>query len=127
MEMSVVTELATDGEYAEAGLRHVVHEAVAALDGFGLRGRSPLHIRRALSVWPHSGRLSVDDADRVVLLLTTKCVTCGWAVELIPGRPEPAWRHVDQPDDPHEPTPADLQTGWNSGTCGATPSLTARQ
>ena len=91
-----------------SGLRRVVHRAVGALEAFGIRGRSPLHIRQALSVWPHSAGLSADDADRVVLLLTTRCATCERPVELVPGEPEKLWRHVDvAPGPPHRAAPAE--------------------
>jgi hypothetical protein len=103
------------------GLRKEVQRAVAALEAFGLRGRSPLHIRRALSLWPHSSELSVDDADRVVLLLITRCTACGWSIELVPGKSDSGWRHVDEPSGPsHRPVPEEesMTSGWNSGSCG---------
>jgi hypothetical protein len=103
------------------GLREEVQRAVAALEAFGLRGRSPLHIRRVLSLWPHFGELSVDDADRVVLLLITRCATCGCSIELVPGRTDRVWRHLDEPPGPsHCPSPEEepMTSGWNSGSCG---------
>lgn len=90
---------------APNGIRETVHRAVTALEQFGVRGQSPIHIERVLSLWPHASQLSVDDADRVILLLTTRCKACERPIELVPGQPDELWRHVDPVRRTHQAVP----------------------
>jgi hypothetical protein len=87
-------------------IRPIVLRAVEALQHFGAAGTSPLHLRRLVGLWPHRHELSTDDADRVVLMLITRCTACSRPVELTPGvTDDRVWRHVDPPPHPHAPAP----------------------
>ena len=83
------------------GIRPVVFRAIGALHAFGVTGRSPLHIRRVLAMWPDACELSVDESDRVVVACIVRCDVCHWPVERVPDPTGDYWRHVDIPDEPH--------------------------
>ena len=82
-------------------IRPIVLRAIGALHAFGVTGRSPLHIRRVLAMWPEVAELSVDESDRVVLAHIVRCRVCNWPVERVPDPTGDYWRHVDIPDEPH--------------------------
>jgi hypothetical protein len=83
------------------GIRPVVFRAIGALHAFGVTGRSPLHIRRVLAMWPDVYELSVDESDRVVLACIVRCRVCHWPVERVADPTGDFWRHVDIPEEPH--------------------------